>query len=425
MTKKVLINNVDLPNRGNQALTLSTIDTIKEFIPEAEFTLMGRKGGKLKDFEVKKAIGYGPEYSEVTSKRIYYVTYYIFTSVFYLLLCCIINILSRVSFNIPLSTNSPLYDYYNCDIFINSGGDSLSGEYGTAITPILINIFYGILLRKPIVLYGESMGNIKNSVLNAFFTFIINRTDLILLRDEISKKYLEKSRINKPKIYLTADPAFVLEPSSSEHVFELLIKENINELKNPVLGINPSGLIGGFMKIYGKDDLNTMLANVIDFLIEKHDMDVILIPHVFSNTDDDRESIEEIFSQVNNKFKVKIIKNEYSAEELKGIIGLCDLLVAARMHATIAATSMLVPTVAVAYSHKTEGIIGKMLGQEKYVVNIKNLDYENLVSTIDSAWVRKEQIKVELKQKMPEVKEKALLNGKLVKEFVDSLKNNK
>jgi polysaccharide pyruvyl transferase WcaK-like protein len=163
------------------------------------------------------------------------------------------------------------------------------------------------------------------------------------------------------------------------------------------------------------------MARVIDSLVENLNATVIMIPHVYTSNGDDRIAINSVFHKVKNKSKVKTIKNEYTPQELKGIIGLCDLFIGARMHATIAATSMLVPTVGIAYSHKMHGIIGEMLGQEKYVLDIKELDYENLISTIKDAWGNRDRIKKELEVRIPMIKEKAMLNGKLVKELRNSL----
>ena len=84
------------------------------------------------------------------------------------------------------------------------------------------------------------------------------------------------------------------------------------------------------------------------------------------------------------------------------------------MHATIASTSMLVPTIGIAYSHKMHGIIGKMLGQEKYILDVKDLNYEGLKSKVYNVWQNREGIRAELARRIPQVKEKALLSGELV-----------
>jgi polysaccharide pyruvyl transferase WcaK-like protein len=307
-------------------------------------------------------------------------------------------------------------------VVINGGGDNLSGEGNFPVNPF-INILYAILLNKPVVLYAESLGYYSNPILNYIAKFVFNRTNLILVREELSKKYLDDKGVINPKIYVTADPAFLLNAASQSHVYEILSKEGVDEIQKPLIGINPSGLISRFSG-KGHQKAEDIMAKVIDNLAENLKATIIMIPHVYTPNDDDRVAIDRIFHKVKDKSKVEIIKNEYTPQELKGIIGQCDLFIGARMHATIASTSMLVPTVGIAYSHKMHGIIGKMLGQEKYVLYIRELKYEGLISTVNDAWENREKIKKELEMKIPMVKEKAMLNGKLVKELFDSLKTS-
>ena len=412
---KILILNVGWPNKGNRALVHSTIETIKTFVPDTEFNLMGPAKVDYNKLQIKKQVGCGLSIRK---------PHYTIMSLLYLFKCGCINIFKRFNVHIPISKNSRLFDYYDSDIVINSGGDHLSGEYGIGTLGSFINILYAILLGKPVVLYGDSLGYFKNPVLIYIAKFVFNRTNLILVREELSKKYLDNNNITNPKIYVTADSAFLLNAVEESHVFEILSKDGIKELQKPVIGINPSGLISRFVggeHQKAEEKITDIMAKVIDNLVENLNATIIMIPHVYTSNADDRIAINSIFHEVKNKSKVKIIKNEYEPQELKGIIGQCDLFIGARMHATIASTSMLVPTVGIAYSHKMHGIIGEMLGQKKYVLDIKELDYESLISTINDAWENREKIRKELEMKIPMVKEKAMLNGKLVKELLDSL----
>lgn len=406
---KILILNVGGPNKGNLALVYSTIAVIKRFVPGIEFDLMGPDKVAHDELRIKKQVGWSPSIRK---------PHYTIISLLYLVKCVCIYIFKRLGVHISISKNSRLFDYYDCDIVINSGGDQMSGEYGISTLGTFINILYAILLNKPVVLYGESLGYFRNHVLTSIAKFIFDRTKLILLREELSKKYLDDNGINTSKVYVTADPAFLLKASLQSHVFDILSKEGIDEIRKPLIGINPSGLIN---KLIGEEKTTNIMAKVIDNLVENLNATIIMIPHVYTSSVDDRIAINSIFHEVKNKSKVKIIKNEYEPQELKGIIGQCDLFVGARMHATIAATSMLVPTVGIAYSHKMHGIIGEMLGQKKYLLNIKELSYESLISTVNDAWENREKIRKELEVKIPMLKEKAMLNGKLVKELLDSL----
>lgn len=412
---KFLILNVGWTNKGNVALVKSTIDSIKKFVPDAQFTLVGPENININGFNVKKQAGSG--FSRKNLKGVIQSFYYLF-------LCIIFFIFRKLNTHFSFPRDSNLFNYYNCDIVVNSGGDHLSGEYGFGTAGNFINLSYCILLGKPVILYGESLGYFKNSLLNNIAKFILNKTKLILVRDEISYEYISSNKINNPKVYITADPAFLLTPVPKSTVKILLSNENVNELRRPLIGINTSGLISKFM---AGDSQNSeaefvhIITKAIDNLIENLDATVILIPHVYSKTNDDRIVNEKVYETVKNKDRVNIIKNEYSPEELKGIIGMCDLFIGARMHTTIASASMLVPTVGIAYSHKMYGIIGKMLGQEEYIIDIKNLNYDDFISIIYKAWNSRDVIKRDLEIKIPHVKENALLNGQLVKEIILTL----
>jgi len=412
---KILILNVGWANKGNVALIKTTMQTIEKFVPNVEFNMLGPQNLDIKEFHVKEYLGY------VVSRE--KTLHYFSRTVYYLSRSVLINLLSKFKINSLVSKKSRLYIYYESDLIINSGGDQLSGESGIVTLNTFVNIIYAILLNKPVVLYGESLGYFKNRLLNSFAKIVFNHTQLILVREELSKKYLENNQISNPKIYVTADPAFLLEPITKKDVFSILSKEGINNISMPLIGINASALIGKYRKNQTQrtdENLIEIYAKLVDNIIEKFNATIIMIPHVYAKGNDDRTVILQIVDKVYNKNNAFFIKNEYSPEELKGIIGQCDLFIGARMHATIASTSMLVPTVGIAYSHKMHGIIGEMLEQEEYIIDINEFSYEKLIDTVNSAWENKEKIRNKLKIKVPLAKEKAMLNGKYVKELIDS-----
>jgi polysaccharide pyruvyl transferase WcaK-like protein len=416
---KILVLNAGISNKGNRALVTSTIRTIEDMVPNVEFSLMGPDKIDFEDLHIRK----NPGLLSINKP------YYTFMSLKYLIQCFFIGSMERLNIKPPIpNEKSPLYDYYVCDVIINSGGDTISGE--TLFEPLypLLNIYYGVLMNRPVILYGESLGYFKNRIVKIIAKHILNKTSLIIVREDLSKRYLDDIGVTKPSIYVTSDPAFLLEPASSTRVSEIFSKEGIPQFKKPLIGINPSGLISRYLKSneqYTDEMISDTMAKVIDDLVENLNADIVLIPHVYTSEVDDRKVIKSIFEKVENKSRVYVITNEYTPQELKGIIGQCDLFIGMRMHATIASTSMLIPTVGIAYSHKMYGIIGKTLGQEKYIIDINQLSYHNLILKIYDAWNNKNEIKNELEVKVQSVKDKALLNGVLVKNFLDKNLNYK
>ena len=83
------------------------------------------------------------------------------------------------------------------------------------------------MLNKPVVLYGESLGYFQNKVFEFIGKATFNKTDLILVRDSISKKYLDNAGIHNPRVYLTADSAFLLKPVSHSDALNILSEEGI------------------------------------------------------------------------------------------------------------------------------------------------------------------------------------------------------
>jgi len=95
------------------------------------------------------------------------------------------------------------------------------------------------------------------------------------------------------------------------------------------------------------------------------------------------------------------------------------------MHSTIASTSMSVPTIAISYSHKFEGVLAGVIGRPEYIVDIRDFSSQQLSKelcwVVDCAWENRELLAKELAENIETVKKKALANAELTKELLDSL----
>jgi len=316
----------------------------------------------------------------------------------------------------PRSINNPiLNEYVSADAIIDLSGDSFSDDdkYSFSIG-IDASILVGISLKKPIVIYSQSIGLFRPTV-TFLAKYCLDHVDLVIVREEITKNYLEKLEIESP-IYLTADCAFLLDSAPSDKVKDILSKEGIDDKIKPLVGISANSLLDDNENNYA----NTM-AQLIDYLIEKFNAHIIFVPHVVTRTVgskwDDRTIGEKIFSLVKNNGHIDLINGDYSPEELKGIIGLCDIFIGGRMHANIASISRCVPTMATAWSHKYNGIF-RTVGQEKYVCDYRTMTFEELKSKADDLWENRKEIHEELKVKVEEQKKLAWYSGELVRDLL-------
>ena len=245
---------------------------------------------------------------------------------------------------------------------------------------------------------------------------------MIILKENVSKNYLDTIGVKKPKIYVTADAAFMLETASENSVQKILKKESIPQNNQTLIGLSISELVYRSVELKKFPSTNiyvSIMAQAVDYLIEKLDAIVVFVPHVFlKNGFDDRIVAKKIVSHVKNKKMTRIILNEYTPEELRGVISQFDLFIGARMHANISALSMRVPTIAIAWHHKYYGIM-KNLGQEKYVFNVKTMKFNDLLLKVNNAWNNREKIRRTLKNRIETQRNLASYNGQLVKDLLN------
>ena len=398
MVKILIIGASHLMSVGVHAMAISTMTALNSFIPDAEFTIcspypeVDHKLYGRYDFNLRIV-----KYDESSLK-------------------------SKLIFHL-------LQEYIKTDIIICIYGDALVDATFSFTVLHSFSILLASLLRKPIVLYPLSIGTFKSKFSRFLVKFAFNRATSITAREEITKNYLEEIGVNKLPIYLTADMAFILQPAPYERVEEIFLKEGINKEDGLLIGMNISQLINYKSKNSKvKCDYIDLMAQVADYLITNLNANIIFIPHSIyqleivdskRNIENDVIAVNEAFAKVKNNHKVAAITSNYTSEELKGIIGQCDLFIGARMHANIAAISMCVPTIAIAYSIKAPGIM-KMVGLEKYVCDFRTVTFAELISKMGDMLSNREKIVEKMTPKIEDLKESVWHNVKVVKDLLDS-----
>ena len=74
-----------------------------------------------------------------------------------------------------------------------------------------------------VMLYANGIGPIKKNFNKKITKFIINKADVITLRDSSSREELDMLEVTKPKIYLTSDPAITIKSVSETKIRKILI----------------------------------------------------------------------------------------------------------------------------------------------------------------------------------------------------------
>ncbi len=430
---RILITEMgSVKNKGNMAILNGTMAALSQFFPDAHFTVLThgpREEIQTYNIRALPAIVEVPVADLPTLTRTMRTILDLHKLVLAMILSSLWSSLKAI-FGVDarfLIRYSRLEEYAAADIIVVRGTDTITDQYGRFGLDALImrcsGILIGVILKKPTIICGHSLGPFKSWIASAIARFVLNRVSLITPREEISRATLDRIGVKNPNVYETADLAFLMEPAPQIRAKDILQREGIR-IRKPVVGISASRLISTYVPSKPKKEAYVQyiefMARITDYLVDNFHAMVIFVPHVIGpgRKYDDRVTSKDILELVHNKKDVKVILGDYSSQELKSIIGLCDLFIGSRMHAVISAVSMHVPSLALSYLYKTRGIL-RMLGQEEWVCPIQELDYKDTITKIDALWTSKERIRKDLETKMKTVREKALLNAKLIQRLCD------
>jgi polysaccharide pyruvyl transferase WcaK-like protein len=282
------------------------------------------------------------------------------------------------------------------------GGDNYSLDYGSPRRFMQIDRWlqrHGV----PLVLWGASVGPFdKDPAFEREMVEHLSRFCLITVRESRSYRYLQN--LGLKNISQVADPAFLMEP---EPVADLV-------LPPAYLGINFSPLK---VKTATSGDLEkwcAVCAVAVARVLSRCDLPVILIPHVVTPVpeNDDRAFLQTVARAVNSPRHVTVLGSDYTAAQLKWVIGKATVFAGARTHSTIAALSMGVPTLSLAYSVKAWGLNDDVFGHTDYCMNVSELQREAaLAERMEALLANKNSIQRQLNSRLQALEADAMKAG--------------
>ncbi|WP_375201429.1 polysaccharide pyruvyl transferase family protein [Hyphococcus sp.] len=294
-------------------------------------------------------------------------------------------------------------------LVVDLSGDMLTEDYGPHVAySHFIPFLRALALKKPYVICAQSIGPFKLTLPLA--RFVLNRAAAITVRDEISFDYLQEISVNSDLVTRTADLAFLLPPADAARAAALDPRAQDDR---PVIGVSVSRIVADrYDRRAGtKGAFVDMAADAFGALASETGARLLFVPHVTgpSPSKDDRNISRDVAAKLPEGIVADVIGDDLRPEELKALIARTDLFVGARMHANIAALSSGVPVVAIAYSHKTPGIM-RACGVEAYVADIDALAPSSFEEMLARAWKERGQIGETLRASIPSQRLAALQN---------------
>jgi colanic acid/amylovoran biosynthesis protein len=302
--------------------------------------------------------------------------------------------------------------YARADLVVDLSGDMLTEDYGAHVA---LSHFFPILLAnamgRRVFLCAQSIGPFRYT--KKLACYILNHAGAVTVRDQVSMDYLESIGVTPRRLGLTGDMAFLMEPEDVRSARQRLLGSLPQGLSGPILGVSLSFLIEQhFSKrcpVAKQVDFWNLMANALDRWIDAQHGCVVFFAHVTGpgKERDDREACRKVSSLMRGSHV--LLEEDLRPDEIKACIRQCDLFLGARMHANIAALSSHIPTLAIGYSHKTQGIMTQ-LGCAEHVIPIDAMSASLLDSSLSRLYAEREDVRSRLHQRVPEVRELSLEN---------------
>jgi colanic acid/amylovoran biosynthesis protein len=279
---------------------------------------------------------------------------------------------------------------------LSVGGDTFSLDYGYPggfLEHGLQARAYGI----PFVIWGASIGPFSAAVESELAGFLKD-VSLITSRETASSDYLASLGVEQNVVQVW-DPAFALEPAPYDgHESKFVTHDN-------VVGLNVSAMIA---KWFPNGDVDRMLAEVAGFVrdLVKCGYRVLLVPHVTQPSAElpwnDEATLRRVLAQCADLGDcVRLLPGSLGARQVKWMISKCCLFIGARTHATIAAMSSVVPTLAISYSQKARGICHDVFGHERYLLRTHDLSRESLLNAFETLCAERDEARQTLVKMKP------------------------
>lgn len=297
----------------------------------------------------------------------------------------------------------------NARAFIYGGGNLLQDNTSTRSLVFYLGIvWFAKKMKLKVMFYANGIGPLHKNVGRLLTKKIMNKVDLITLREELSCYELKSMDIGEPRILVTADSAFTvidrLEAASCD------IPELAGvDAGTPILGIS--------LRKYPRheklehENYETVIARFADHMASEHGMLPVFIP---MQHPDDLPILENVASIMQSRCLV--IREKLNVFQTYHIIRRMDLMVGMRLHALVFAAGAGVPMVGLVYDPKIQGFLE--YANQASAGDVRTIEFENLREIAEDVWNRRDEIKEQMKKDVERLKLKASENARVAVELI-------
>ena len=288
----------------------------------------------------------------------------------------------------------------NAEMLISGGGTLIQDRTSTkSLMYYLAVISLALKKHLKVMLYSNGIGPLEKPNNIKKTRKILDRVDLITLRDERSLNTLKEIGVENKNVIVTADPALELDIADEARGRDILKRAGVPEGKK---------LLGVSVRRWKTTDseFEDNIAWVCDYASECYGFHTVLLP---MQTSRDMASLQNIKRAM--KHDATIIDERCNVGDTMSVMKCFDLCIGMRLHTLIYAVINSIPLIGLVYDPKISSFM-EYTHQTRYI-SVEDVTAEKVIEILDECMENYDEIKRVLEQSYRTLSEKALLNGKL------------
>ncbi len=273
----------------------------------------------------------------------------------------------------------------DADVVLDQGGIAFSDGREKFLAFNVAILLPARFIGRPVVKCAQALGPFRNRLNRLVARWMLPRMELIVARGAATRGFLDGLGLDN--VVTGTDLAFTLgTPDPASATARAPVAAAARRLEGPevTVGIAPSVVVQAKVAAGGGDFVDLMVRTVRAQLDAGRR--VLLVPHSFRQDptkvhNNDGPLVSTIAARIDDPGLV-VVDERLEADELRHLIGLCDVFVSCRFHAMVSALSMGVPTLVLGWSHKYVEVLERF-DQADRSIDAAHLDPHRLDVAID------------------------------------------
>jgi len=406
--KRFLITNQHGENRGDESALRAMLDGLSSRFDNISFTVIAQLQDTSLEISFKEDV------------RLLHMK----MSILSFLGLVIYAFFQNVGLSIPwllLADTKKIVDAYKeCDIVVSAPGGPYFGDiYSNHEILHWFYVWLGSIYGKPLFLYAPSAGPFEIRWLNYIRKHFYKKFDVLSLREDISRGYLEGLIGTGREIHVTADSALQqsVEPMARDEYFvgsksvdktKFLVAVSAIEYKFP----------GAKEPQARHQEYTQILLKCLHHLASRENCHFLFIPQLYGKVHTDVPYLKSLSSKLPHNATWEIVDQAFDSNAQRSIFGMCDLCIASRYHPQIFSGSSGVPGICIYYEHKALGFM-RAMGLEDYAFDIRKLDIAVVTKKLNEAIDKRKTLSEAMKKRILPIRNRSRQTTDLLIELMD------